>query len=288
MTKQADFILARAERLIIFTDLDATLLDHNTYRFDAARPALERIRQEAIPLILTSSKTFEEMVEWHHRLHLDVPFIFENGGGLAFPLHMVPPAKETVQHGDFRIQLLSPRYEAILTVLSPLKDRFRFRGFADLTPEAIAKETGLPVPLARKAKKRLCSEPIIWEDTPDKLEAFRAELAKHGLQIIKGGRFFHVLGNQASKGKAVTIIQQYFQQTGGRWASIGVGDSPNDLPMLEAVDIPVVVQRPDGRYLQPLPEHAVRAEGIGPVGWNRAILALIQRWKTLQKRNEKE
>jgi len=209
LTKQVDFILARAEHVIIFTDLDATLLDHDTYQFDAARPALERVRQEAIPLILTSSKTFEEMVEWHHRLGLTDPFIFENGGGLAFPRNMPSPAGTTVTRRDFRIQLLSPPYEAILTAISPLKSRFRFRGFADLTPEAIAKE--------------------------------------------------------------------------GAWASIGVGDSPNDLPMLEAVDIPVVVQRPDGRYLQPLPEHAVRAEGIGPVGWNRAILALIQRWKTLHQ-----
>jgi len=284
LTKQVDFILARAEHVIIFTDLDATLLDHDTYQFDAARPALERVRQEAIPLILTSSKTFEEMVEWHHRLGLTDPFIFENGGGLAFPRNMPSPAGTTVTRRDFRIQLLSPPYEAILTAISPLKSRFRFRGFADLTPEAIAKQTALPLPLAQKAKKRICSEPIIWEDTPQKFNAFQEALAQHGLQIIKGGRFFHVLGKQASKGKAVSIIQEYYQhREEGAWASIGVGDSPNDLPMLEAVDIPVVVQRPDGRYLQPLPEHAVRAEGIGPVGWNRAILALIQRWKTLHQ-----
>ena len=33
----------------VFTDLDGSLLDHHTYSFESARPALERIREQRIP-----------------------------------------------------------------------------------------------------------------------------------------------------------------------------------------------------------------------------------------------
>ena len=48
-------------RIMIFTDLDGTLLNHDDYRYDAALPALDAIRRLHIPLIPVSSKTMVEM-----------------------------------------------------------------------------------------------------------------------------------------------------------------------------------------------------------------------------------
>ena len=44
-------------RFVIFTDLDGTLLDHETYSWATAEPALKRLRKEGVPLIMVSSKT---------------------------------------------------------------------------------------------------------------------------------------------------------------------------------------------------------------------------------------
>ena len=38
-----------ASQLVLFSDLDGTLLDHESYSFDAARPALDRLRREDVP-----------------------------------------------------------------------------------------------------------------------------------------------------------------------------------------------------------------------------------------------
>jgi hypothetical protein len=46
---------------VVFSDLDGTLLDHETYSFDAARPGLDALKSRGIPLILASSKTRAEM-----------------------------------------------------------------------------------------------------------------------------------------------------------------------------------------------------------------------------------
>ena len=48
-------------RLIIFSDLDGTLLDHNNYDWSAAKPAMERLSASDIPVVLNSSKTISEI-----------------------------------------------------------------------------------------------------------------------------------------------------------------------------------------------------------------------------------
>ena len=48
---------------VVFSDLDGTLLDHSTYSWKAAAPALAALRDRGIPLILASSKTSAEIAE---------------------------------------------------------------------------------------------------------------------------------------------------------------------------------------------------------------------------------
>jgi mannosyl-3-phosphoglycerate phosphatase len=64
--------------------------------------------------------------------------------------------------------------------------------------------------------------------------------------------------------------------TGTGLLTIGIGDSANDLPMLAVVDQPILVQGPDGTHdpTVRLP-HMIYAPGVGPVGWNAAVLNLV-------------
>jgi len=72
-------------RLIVFSDLDGTLLDHETYQFDAAQPALDLLKQHGIPLILNSSKTRAEITAIRDQLQNTAPFIIENGAAVIIP-----------------------------------------------------------------------------------------------------------------------------------------------------------------------------------------------------------
>ena len=54
----------------IFTDLDGTLLDHDTYSWAPAAPAIERIKKLGIPLIAISSKTLAELSHLNATDHL--------------------------------------------------------------------------------------------------------------------------------------------------------------------------------------------------------------------------
>jgi mannosyl-3-phosphoglycerate phosphatase len=69
-------------KLVIFSDLDGTLLDRDTYSFEPARPALRLIKERDIPLVLSSSKTRAEIELHRRRLENHHPFTSENGGGV--------------------------------------------------------------------------------------------------------------------------------------------------------------------------------------------------------------
>jgi len=78
-------IMFPRRQLVVFSDLDGTLLDHDTYSFDDARPALERLGHAGVPLVLCTSKTRAEVEPLREALDNDSPFIVENGGAIMIP-----------------------------------------------------------------------------------------------------------------------------------------------------------------------------------------------------------
>ena len=97
--------------------------------------------------------------------------------------------------------------------------------------------------------------------------------------MTTGGKLFHLTGGN-DKGKAVKLLTQIYRSNWGNdLLTIGLGDSSNDLSLLESVDIPVLVRKEDNSYEQNIIDklEVYKAQGIGPRGWNQAILDLIEK-----------
>jgi predicted mannosyl-3-phosphoglycerate phosphatase (HAD superfamily) len=77
------------------------------------------------------------------------------------------------------------------------------------------------------------------------------------------------------KGKATKILIHLFQKKLGHLKTVGIGDSPNDLSMLLAVDIPVLIQGTEGGWEELDVQNLRHVEGIGPEGWARAVEGII-------------
>jgi len=78
--------------LILFTDLDGTLLDHDNYSFSSALEAIECLNALKIPWILNSSKTLSELLGLRTQLRQKHPVIVENGAGVAIPIGYKHPS----------------------------------------------------------------------------------------------------------------------------------------------------------------------------------------------------
>ncbi len=261
--------------LLVFTDLDGTLLDSQTYDFSPALPAVNLMRSLNIPLILVSSKTRAEIEDLRKRLSNDDPFIPENGGGVFFPDTLtLPEDQDYRQVNGYKVVLTGRPIDEVLTKAVSLKKEYDYEGFSEMSPRAIAAQTGLSVWEAGLAARREFDEPIVLKD-PGRREMFCKKANELGLECVEGGRFIHLFigGN---KGKAVQIVLAVYRRLWGPVFSVGLGDSPNDVPMLDVVDKAVLMPQKDGKYMRNLVHSEyILADGFGPEAWNRIVLSLV-------------
>jgi len=75
------------------------------------------------------------------------------------------------------------------------------------------------------------------------------------------------------------ILSNLYKSELSDFKTVGLGDSLNDLPMLQTVDIPIIVQKPSGSYDPNIKiTNLIYADGIGPSGWNSSILKLFMNY----------
>ncbi|NVM00830.1 MAG: HAD-IIB family hydrolase [Candidatus Helarchaeota archaeon] len=263
---------------IVFSDLDGTLLD-NRYKFDEAEDGLDILRDKNIPLILCSSKTRLEIEEVRFRLRNNEPFIVENGGAIFIPEDYF---EKTIEKGFLRenywIIEIGLDYSAIRKKFQELKQivSCSMRGFSDMNLEEISDITELSIEDAEKASRREYSEPFILDDETE-IKKIEQSLLNTPYFLTRGARFFHLMGPN-DKGMAVRILADIYQKNYVEepLITIGIGDSKNDIPMLENVTHPFAVQKVNGRFDQDIMLLNVKLmEGIGPKGWNEVIFSMF-------------
>jgi len=266
---------------IVSTDLDGTLLDHHSYSWEAALPSLKRLQALQVPVVINTSKTFEEVCELQKAMQLRAPFVVENGSALYLPVSSsdnIQPANALLLGEHWQITLGKER-AVIVDILQRLREdhHYQFSSFSDMSLQQVIDLTSLRQAGAQQALNRKFSEPLVWNDSAERYQTFINAVTSYNLRVIKGGRFIHILG-QTDKGLAVQCLKQHLETINGdAFTMIALGDSPNDVDMLNIADIAVLVRSPAHDY----PELNTRAKiiktkGFGPVGWHEAITQIIE------------
>lgn len=253
----------KALPLVIFSDLDGTLLDHVSYDFEPARPMLERLARTGAALIVATSKTAAEVASIRSALGFaHCPAIVENGAGILEPGHRA--ATDGAARDELRQKVAA------------LPDGLgqRFTGFADWGPAEIARRTGLDPAAAARAAERQFTEPGVFTGTAAELEAFLEQLRAVGISAQRGGRFL-TLSFGADKAARLAEVARRYRLPGVVPRTIALGDGENDIAMIEAADIGIVVPNPAHPPLPVLGGEAVgrviRAPAPGPRGWRLAL-----------------
>lgn len=264
---------------IAFTDLDGTLLTHDTFAWEAARPGLDALRAAGISLIFASSKTRRELEVWRKRIGNTDPFIGESGGALWLPSTWKPmPARaKELGGGLYAVEIGVPlaRLRAALREISAELGA-GLRGFGDLTREEVMEHSGLAGEELEHALAREYDEPFLsTQPLTGGQKARLAQLARaRWLSVSRGGRFFHLTG-PTSKARAAQVLLEALTPP---VTMIAAGDAPNDLELLQMAQHPIVVARPDGTHapelLRALP-HALFTTGIGPAGFSEGVVAIL-------------
>lgn len=272
--------MKKGVQVIVFTDLDGTLLSVEDYSFEPARPALGLLKEKRIPLILTTSKTRAEVEVCQQRLSLSDPFIVENGGAIYIPQGYFPFDTQATQiRSGYQLIELGTFYPALRQALERIRveSGVKIQGYGEMNLNQVAELTGLSLEEAKLSKDREYDEPfVILTDNADSTSKVARAIKAAGLRWTRGDRFHHLTGDN-DKGRACCILTELFSRQRGDIITIGVGDSLNDLPLLAQVDYPVLVKRLDGSYSPEVnPAGLIRSPAAGPAGFNHSILKLVR------------
>ncbi|WP_438970893.1 HAD-IIB family hydrolase [Methylophaga sp.] len=265
---------------LVFTDMDGSLLDHHDYHFDEAVPTLEILEKENIPVIPVTSKTQAEVELLRDSLNNGHPFIVENGAAVFIPIgYFAYQPEGTIERDAFWVkEFCEPRKQwqsLIEEVRSQYQDQFKT--FADAGIDGIIAMTGLNVHAAARAARRQYGEPVSWHGNGNRKQQFIDELKRHGAQILEGGRFIHVSG-QCDKGQAIEWLTNVYKSNAyaHQLKTLAIGDSQNDLAMLEKADYALIIRSPV--HAVPVVERKHNlyiSTHTGPKGWAEGVNKII-------------
>jgi len=251
----------------VVTDLDGTLMDHH---YDWA-PALETIRllqRRGIPVIPCTSKTAEEVRRFREQSGLTDPFIVENGGAIH---------GENADGSAWQ-QMLGPSWQELrpqLTLLS--RDLGQpLQALDDLSDQDADRLLGLSGEALQQAQRRACSVPFVSPADSESRGRLQQLAKARQLVIVQGNRLGHLLGADVSKGTALAVLKQ--RQDASEVSVLALGDSPNDLPLLNAGDRSIVVPGAKGPHPALQDGLDVGRFHLAPAPHALGWAAAVQRW----------
>tara|TARA_Y100001968_G_scaffold253027_1_gene238580 strand:+ start:606 stop:1409 length:804 start_codon:yes stop_codon:yes gene_type:complete len=221
--------------ILVVSDIDGTLMDHN-YDLSAALNTISLLKENRIPIILCTSKTASEVRKIRDNIGLKDPFIVENGGAIY------GNKNDSLEEWEI---ILGRSYSDLRIILDRLSTDigYRLKALNDLNHEEIRKLTGLSNPDIELALQRHWSVPFL---TPSKeyREKLNRNIDKYKINIYQGNLMSHLLSRESHKGKAVLALKKYLGYNDS--FVIALGDSQNDVPLLEIADKAIVVPGKSG------------------------------------------
>lgn len=268
------------KQLVVFTDLDGTLLDHHTYSFQPAEAMLARLNSLNIAVIPNTSKTAAELAVIRQETKLDTPFVVENGAAIYIPKGFLPEQPQDTEEveGYWRKAFVPDRSHWLELLENKAGDyKNAFRGFSDMDDNDLSLATGLSLESANLANNRQFSEPLQWLGTEKEKDDFTKLMKGAGANVLQGGRFVHISG-KCNKGVAMRWLTKELekQNAGTRYKSVALGDSFNDNDMLEAADIAVQIKSPKHDYPKLFRTDALwQSTMLGPKGWHECLEQIL-------------
>tara|TARA_Y100001968_G_scaffold316326_1_gene344023 strand:+ start:803 stop:1594 length:792 start_codon:yes stop_codon:yes gene_type:complete len=253
----------------IVTDLDGTLMDEN-YDISPAKKTLQLLAELSIPVIPCTSKTASEVRYFRKENGLSDPFIVENGAAVY--------GNDENNTSEWEL-ILGKSYNDLRNILISLSNKVEYTlvPLNDLNNNEIYELTGLTGQSIKRALDRHWSVPFL--NPPDDIfEKLMLYCDSYKVHIFKGNRMSHLLSNKSHKGEAVNKLKAYLQNKFVK--IIALGDSQNDLPLLEYADIPIVIPGKNGpnKYLQKgiSTGQFKLANAPHAIGWSNSIKEIIK------------
>ena len=263
-------------QIFIFTDLDGSLLNHNNFEFKEIKDFILNCIKNGIKIIPNTSKTKTEIQVFLDQLGHNLPFVVENGAAIH-NLDLVHPKFKFINNSlvfsrsVFEIQEL---FEKSI----PIEFQMRCLFLKDMSSLEQMKILGLNKKYLPFALNRDFSMPLVFNGSKVLVNEFNGFLKKIGMKLHEGGRIYNIC-DDCSKGKAMTtLIEKLKNELNFSIYTIVIGDSPNDISMLNVSDQPCIIPLPNKKNLYHLKDQKIiRATQSAPQGWEEVVRASLKK-----------
>ena len=252
-------------RILIFTDLDGTILHRDTFNFDIAKDYILSLLSKGIYIIPNSSKTEIEITKFNEELRSELPYIAENG---------------SVIHG---LDLLNTNFPNKI-ILSREKEELN-KIFNEKVPDELKSKCiqiskmnkkeqeeifGQKNDKLRNALKRKYTLPFLFKGNKNEKNKLLKILSSSSLTLQEGGRVLNLCDN-INKVKSMNRVIKILKKTENKIKTIAVGDNFNDLDMLRNSDIPCLVFNDKFKLDQINIKNLIISNKPSPEGWSDVI-----------------
>lgn len=265
---------------LIFSGFDGLIADQDTSAIAEVFSTLDLLRSRNIPLIITTDRTSEEIFPTLLGIRHRDPFIVENGGAIYIPegALTIPFNYKRIEK-EYKVIEFGIGHDSILQHLERLRHRsgFQILGLSEMSPTKASDMGSFTLEEIRSIQARNYSEPALFGGNSDEFQNLKLELESSGLRITQRGNY-HLITGDHDAGSAIRFLIQLYRE---EWKvekinTIGLGDNYIDAPMLHAVDQPVLVRKPNGKFDSQVGRRGLRFTRFpGLVGWSQAIIALV-------------
>ena len=260
--------------ILIFTDLDGTLLNRDTFNFDSIKTFLNELKNKNIIIIPNSSKTEDEIIEFNNEANFKFPFISENGS-IIHNLNFLSdefPDKIILAKNVYEIQNIFDK-----NINQDLKSKCKV--ISSLTTSEQIQIFGLPENKLKNVFKRTCTIPIKFVGNNEEKLLLKNMLSEIGLDLKDGGRILN-LGDRINKAdamkKIIIMLQQKFKS---KPKTIAVGDNHNDLEMLKNSDIACLVKNNKFINKDLQIKNLIISKQTAPEGWVEIVKLALEKIK---------
>ncbi|MBD1143127.1 HAD-IIB family hydrolase [Pelagibacterales bacterium SAG-MED33] len=222
-------------KVLIFTDLDGSLLHRDTFKFDEIKEYLKQLISKGIFIIPNTSKTEKEILEFNNELGSSLPYISENGSainGLDLLNSNLPKELILSREKDSLIKIFEK------SVPVNLQNKCKWLSEMDKKKQSLI--FGLENDKLKMALDRKYTIPFLFEGNKSERNELSKIVKNKGLALQEGGRVIN-LTDKVNKAKALQVFVRFFKKNNKNVKTIAVGDNYNDLDMLKTSDFPCLV-----------------------------------------------
>ncbi len=251
--------------LIIFTDLDGSLLHRDNFKFDTIKDYMKSLVNKGIIIIPNSSKTEKEIEKFNEELGIELPFISENGSAIH-GLNLIN------QNFPNKIILSREKEELLKIFKSKVPEQLinKCIQISKLSKKEQEKIFGQKDDKLKYVLKRKYTIPILFNGNNSEKNKLLKILNSNLLTLQEGGRVLNLCDN-INKIKSMNRVIKILKKTEDKIKTIAVGDNYNDLEMLKNSDLPCLVFNDQFKLDKINIDNLIFSNKPSPEGWADVI-----------------